>query len=116
MKRLFAVAALLCLASPVLAQDYPLLSATRLSAAVGSNYVWYSAVDNRAPRDPMGEFDAGLYVSYSLLSSEPTLNSAGQLVSNPILSLAGSSLYGLDSRELRTSLGLRLVLMPGGSK
>lgn len=114
MKRLFMAALLVCFAAPAFAQDRPLLDAKRLSAAFGTNYVWYSQAGNQLERDPVKEFEAGIYTSYNLLASEPKMSMTGVMYSDPLLSLAGSVLYSLDSKEVRTSLGLRLILIPGG--
>lgn len=110
MKRLLFAVLLLCIAAPALAQDRPLLAKERLSAAFGTNYLWYSQAGERLDRDPLKEFEAGIYASYNLLASDG-MNTP----SKPLLSLAGSCLYSLDSKEIRTALGLRLILIPGGN-
>lgn len=105
------ILAFMCLtAVPAFAQDRPLLAKERLSAAFGVNHLWYSQAGGRPERDPLKEFEGGIYASYNLLATEPT-----NVPSKPLLSLAGSVLYSLDSKEVRTSLGLRLILIPGGN-
>lgn len=110
MKRFIALCLLMVLAVPALAQDQPIVSMSRVSAALGLNYAWYGQGGDQLAPKPVKEFEVGPYVAYSLLSSEP--NALG--VSRPILSLAASSVYGLDSKLIRTSVGLRLVLFAGG--
>lgn len=114
MNRFFLAALLLCVAAPAFAQDRPLLDTKRLSAAFGTNYVWYAQAGDQLDRAPIKEFEAGIYASYNLLATEPKMNINGITYSDPLLSLAGSVLYALDSKEVRTSLGLRLILIPGG--
>lgn len=73
----------------------PLLALDRLSFAGGLNYCWYAApLDGSAPVPSFGkEWEAGLYAAYNL---------------TPHLSLAGSSVYGLDNKNVQNRIGLRV--------
>jgi len=104
MKRtILAVLAALCIASVAHAADEPrpLLSAERLSLAVGANYAFFSAPLESSARLPefKKEFEAGLFAAYNL---------------TPHLSAVGSSVYGLDNKQFRTSVGLRVRIFQGG--
>ena len=96
-----AVLATLALASAALAIDAPLLSEKRLSIGAGANYEFTNnPFEGSEPvKDRKQEFTAGLYAAYNL---------------TPDLSLVGSSTLGLTSRQVRTSLGLRVRLYRGG--
>ena len=107
MKRLWLCLPLLLLAVPALAEDRPLLSATRLSAALGVNHVWLKSSDALLLTN---EFEVGPYLAYNLLAAKPD----AQGHTRAILSLGASTAYGLDSKITRTSVGLRLVLYSGG--
>lgn len=109
-----ALAALTGFGGLARAEDKPLFDASRLSASVGINYSWFhdgDTIDDQGP--PVKEFEVGPYAAYNLLSKE-YVNEDGLKVARPLLSLTGSTAYGLDSHLLRTQLGLRLVLYAGG--
>lgn len=78
----------------------PLLSAERLSLAVGANYAFFSAPLESSARLPefKKEFEAGVFAAYNL---------------TPHLSAVGSSVYGLDNKQFRTSVGLRVRIFQG---
>jgi len=103
MKRtILAVLAALCLASAAhAAEPKPLLSAERLSLGVGANYAFYSAPLESSARLPdfKKEWEAGVFAAYNL---------------TPHLSAVGSSVYGLDNKQFRTSIGLRVRIFKGG--
>lgn len=83
------------------AEPKPLLSAERLSLAVGANYAFFTAPLESSSRLPefKKEFEAGVFAAYNL---------------TPHLSAVGSSVYGLDNKQFRTSLGLRVRIFQGG--
>lgn len=83
--------------------DRPLVSVSRLSTAVGVNYVWYSGMGEESVPAFGKEFEVGFYAAYNLTSSPM-----------PHLSLIGSSEYPLDTKVLKTRIGLRLGLFAGG--
>lgn len=107
MKRLIAVLFLACLVVPSLAHaanDVPLISAQRLAVGAGVNREW----------TPNSQFDlikqewtAGIYGAYALTAS----TSESRI---PRLSLVGSSVFGMDTKVSRWSLGLRVTLWDGG--
>lgn len=102
MKRLVLVAlALVSLAATAHAEvDAPILSPLRLSVGVGGNYEFTNnPFEGSEPvQDRKQEFSAGLYVAYNL---------------TPEASLVGSSTIGLSSRQVRTSLGVRIRVFRG---
>lgn len=82
----------------------PLVSKSRLSVASGLNYEWLTTplANNSEPiRGRHAEWSAGLYAAYNL---------------TPHSSLVASSVIGLDSRQLRNSLGVRFRLWNGKVK
>lgn len=96
-----SVFALSILASAVHAEDKPLLSVERVSLGAGFNYAFHAApFETSAPLPEFRkEFEAGLYGAYNL---------------TPHLSAVASSVYGLDNKTFRTSLGVRIRLFQGG--
>lgn len=95
-----AVAALwigiVLLAQPVrAAEDRPLLDFSRISFAAGVNYAWHAApFEDSAPVPAFGkEWETGLYAAYNL---------------TPLLSLAGSTVYGFDNKLVETRVGVRI--------
>lgn len=96
------VAAVLMMAAVAVAQaeDKPLFSWERLSFAAGVNYAWHAApFENAAPVPAFGkEWEAGLYAAYNL---------------TPRLSLAGSSVYGMDNKLVESRVGVRIRLGSG---
>lgn len=102
-----ALLALGLLASPVVvkAEDRPLFSLHRLSLSAGLDYAWYGAPVETASRLPVyaKEWEAGLYGAYTLAAPAPGKD-------GPIVTLAGSSAYGLDNKLIRTKLGIRVGL------
>lgn len=98
------------------AEDHPLFDTSRLSLALGTNYVWFSSGDTEEPGFclPVNEFEGGPVAAYNLLAKEYTDNNGNEAY-KPLLSLSGSVMYGLDSKMFRTSLGLRLMLYTGGN-
>jgi len=105
------LAAALLLSSTVFAtasraddQVAPILSASRLSVASGLNYEWRTTplANNSEPLlGRHAEWSAGIYGAYNL---------------TPHSSLVASTTLGLDSRQFRHSIGLRLRLWRGGAK
>ena len=96
-----ALATLAASAAPALAAvDAPLWSAKRLSIGLGANY---EVANNPFPTsepvlDRKQEFSAGVYAAYNL---------------TPDASLVASSVGGLSSRQVRTSVGVRLRIFRG---
>lgn len=95
------------LASPVIvsAADRPLLSLNRLALSAGLDYAWYgqpAATSSRMP-EYAKEWEAGLYAGYTIAAP-----AAGQ--DGPIVTIVGSSAYGLDNKLVRTKLGVRIGL------
>lgn len=90
------------LAKPLLAQtEHPILSMQRLSIAGGVSYDWYSdaRVDDAAPIPPFGkEWSVGLHGAYLLTRQA---------------AIVGTSVYGLDNKQFRHSVGVRIVLWRG---
>lgn len=82
------------------AGEKPILSADRFSVAAGLNYAAFSRPLATAAETPSfkKEWETGLYAAYNL---------------TPRVSLAGSSVIGLDNRLIRTSLGIRVRLFRG---
>ena len=97
---LFALA-VVSTAAHAQAEPKPLLSAERLSIGAGVNYAFYSAPLESSARLPdfKKEWEAGVFAAYNL---------------TPHLSAVGSSVYGLDNKQFRTSLGLRVRIFQGG--
>jgi hypothetical protein len=86
------------------AEDAPLVSSKRLSVASGLNYEWRTTplANNSEPVDGRhAEWSAGFYAAYNL---------------TPHSSLVASSVIGLDSRQLRNTVGVRLRLWNGTGK
>lgn len=81
-------------------QDVPLFSAKRLAIGVGGNYEFANnPFEGSEPvNDRKQEFTAGIYAAYVLV---------------PKCSLVGSSVLGLTSRQVRTSLGVRVTVFRG---
>jgi opacity protein-like surface antigen len=106
MKKL-VIAALLLVALSATAQaaDRPLFSLNRLSLSAGLDYAWYGAPVATSSRLPVyaKEWEAGLYGAYTIAAPSP-----GQ--DGPIVTLVGSSAYGLDNKLVRTKLGVRIGL------
>lgn len=92
---------------PVLAAEKPLLDWSRLSLSAGIDYAWYGAPTETSAPVPFfeKEWEVGLYGAYVLAAP-----AAGQ--SGPVVSLAGSSAYGLDNKLIRTKVGLRFGWWP----
>jgi hypothetical protein len=67
----------------------------RLYISAGANYDFYQSTVSEAPLEFRQEWSAGLYLAYSL---------------TPHVSLAGASVYGIDTKLLRSSIGLRFNL------
>lgn len=87
-------------ASPVIALEAPIFSLTRLSVGAGSSYDWYSDYSETDESPPFSkEFVIGIYGAYAMTQHT---------------TLVGSSVYGLDNKQIRTSLGIRTVLYNGG--
>jgi hypothetical protein len=98
-----AIMAFAALSTPARAQeavDRPLLSWDRASFAGGVNYAWHAApAEDSAPVPPFGkEWEAGIYGAYNI---------------SPLLSIAGSSVYGFDNKLVETRLGFRIRLGRG---
>lgn len=99
---------LFCLTGVSQAQEPKnLLSADRLSFAVGGNYGWHDGEVSNLPAFRK-EVEVGVYGAYSLTSYQ---NADGQW--KPRLILTASSLYGLDNRTFHTSVGVRLPIFVG---
>lgn len=83
------------------AADKPIVDISRLSLAAGANYAWHSQpfVDGAPPPAFGKEWEFGIYGAYNL---------------TPHLSIAGSSVYGLDNKLVESRLGLRFRLWRGG--
>lgn len=106
-KAVMGVALVLCLfvlnccEAKAAAVEAPLLSAKRVSLAGGLNYEWRTTPlkNNSEPiLERHGEWTTGLYGAYNL---------------TPHSSLVASSVLGMDSRQLRHTLGLRIRLWQG---
>lgn len=107
--------AALLLASIAHADDKPLFDPSRLSLAMGTQYDWFAGSNTESGIGlPVNEFSAGPVGAYNLLAKE-YIDQNGGVAYKPLLSLSGSVMYGLDSKQLRTSLGLRLMLYNGGN-
>jgi len=100
-KVLVAGAILAAAAAVAQAEDKPVVDWSRLSLAAGVNYAWHAApFDDSAPVPAWGrEWEAGLYGAYNL---------------TPRLSLVGSTVYGLDNKNVESRVGLRVRLGNGG--
>lgn len=72
------------------------VSLPMLSGSAAFGYSWHAGEASNLPTFHK-EFEAGVFATY-------------RLVDNVLL--AGSTVYGLDNRTFRSSLGLRLVLKP----
>lgn len=102
---LFAALCITSLAGSAFAQDpspapeYPIFSIQRVHLGAGANYEWCASQGD----EPLPAFDkewtAGLYAAYNM---------------TPQLSLVGSGVYSLDTKFLRTSVGLRVRIFQGG--
>lgn len=97
MLKVLATLFLLAVAAPALAAEYPLFAPERLHLGAGINYVRYDNEDE--PLTFRREAEIGVYAAYVL---------------TPHVALAGSSVYGLDSKLVRTSIGVRLTIFRGG--
>lgn len=88
-------------AAQAVSEPKPLLSIERLSLGAGVNYAFFSAPLESSARIPEfeKEFEVGVFAAYNLI---------------PHLSLVGSSVYGLDNKLFRSSVGLRVRLFQGG--
>lgn len=104
MRYLFLLAVLCGLAPAAFAQDpapapeYPIISLSRVHLGAGLNYEWCASQGE----EPLPAFDkewtAGLYAAYNM---------------TPQLSLVGSGVYSVDTKFLRTSVGLRVRIFQG---
>lgn len=103
------------LAGPAAAVDRPLLSATRLSAALAVDRVQSQDKDGNTVE--AGEWAVGPAFAYNLLASDPEGNPCveGYKPSRPLLSLAASVEYGLESKVTTTRLGVRWIIFAGGN-
>lgn len=107
MKSIIVSAILLSLlASASLAQSptpevAPLFSAKRVSLATGANYAWRTTplANNSEPLlGRHAEWEAGVFGAYNL---------------TPHASLVGSTTLGIDSRQFRHTLGVRIRIWQG---
>ena len=106
---MLALVALLVLPCIVGAEDYPLLSAERLSVAGAVNYGAISAAVKGA--EPLvgthDEFFVGFFPAYNLTHPDSTRKHL------PHTSLAGSVQYGLTSKRVVGYVGFRWLFYGG---
>ena len=102
MKLLMMVLLLLAIALPAFAQqtepEYPLLSVSRLAIAAGGQYAFNSRLEEPQIRGVRHEWEFGLAGAYKL---------------TPHLALTSSSFYAVDTKVLRTTVGLRVKIFQG---
>lgn len=100
---LFSVLVLCLCAANCHAADAPLISKERISVATGLNYEWRTTPMARSESlcGRHAEWAAGLFGAYNL---------------TPHTSLVASTVLGLDSRQFRHSLGVRVRLFQGDRK
>ena len=99
---LFAIVALSRLAIAQVPQEkYPLFSKERVSLATGAQYAWRTTplANNSEPlQGRHSEWEAGVFGAYNL---------------TPHASLVGSTTIGIDSKQFRHTLGLRIRIWRG---
>lgn len=100
-----SLVALVALSSLAVAEEtYPLLSAARVSIASGAHYEWRTtpfAPSSESLKGRHGEWAAGVFAAYNL---------------TPHASLIGSTVLGIDSKQFRHTLGVRIRLWNGDKK
>lgn len=96
------------------AEEKPLFSAERLSAAVGLDYTGFATTGDAPTPRPGNDWEAGIFGAYQLLAKESVDIDTGLKHTRPLLALTGSVAYGLDSNIVRTRVGLRLLVFSGG--
>lgn len=105
MKKLIAVAFLLCLAAPALAHNpdfpYPLLAKERLTIGARVEHAWYSGEDNFLVNEVEKEFGVGVVGAYALTGGQYPL------------SLIGGTVYAMDSKWFRSYVGINVRLFSG---
>lgn len=89
-KLLLAALFALALASPAVAQDRPLFSLARLTLAAGVDYSF--------PEVGPNQLKVGVFGAYNL---------------TPILSLTGSTVYPLETKDFETRVGVRVRVWRG---
>lgn len=100
---MFAVLVLCLFAAYCRAADAPLISKERISVASGLNYEWRTTpiARSEAVTGRHGEWTVGTFAAYNL---------------TPHSSLVASTVFGLNSRQLRNSVGVRIRLFRGDKK
>ena len=87
------------------AEDKPLLSWSRLALSAGIDRSFYGKSDSQYQAPVSAEWRPGLFAAYTIAA--PREGAAG-----PIVTLAGSVKYVLDTKYPETNVGVRIGLKP----
>jgi len=91
-------------ASETVVGDRPAVSISRFSLAAGAGYEWVSAAGDEPAPTPLHEWVVGIYGAYNLFSVP---EGPGRT------SLIGSIAYPVDSKLVRSQIGIRISIFTG---